>query len=113
MGVFLFGAIFWQDVLGWSILALQRRGMVDSEECLLDVAWHGEVDMSFVVVPVERDSYVPCAHLVFRDSVVLLKNVHYMSSVGCAFVLDAKVVHDESEIDWSLVMCPEAKHQIA
>ena len=41
------------------------------DEGLLDVVWHGEVDLSLVVIPIERDSDVSFARPVFCDVVVL------------------------------------------
>ena len=50
--------------------------MIALDESLLDVVWHGEVDLSLVVVPVEQDSDVPFAYPVIRDVIVLLKDIH-------------------------------------
>ena len=79
------------------MLLSRRFGMIELNEGLLDVVWHGEVDLSFVVVPIEHDSDVSFALPVFRYVVVLLQNVHEMFEICAAFVFDAEVINDESE----------------
>ena len=69
--------------------------------------------MSLVVVPMKLDSDASFTLPVFRYGVVLLQNVHEMSGVCAAFIFDAKVVDDESELDWSRLVYPEAGHQFA
>ena len=44
--------------------------MAELDECLLDIAWHGEMDLSLVVVPIEHDSDVSFACPVFSDVAV-------------------------------------------
>ena len=89
--------------------------MIKLDEDLLGVVWHGKVDLSLVVVPIELYSDVSFALIVFCYGVVLLQNVHEMSGVCTAFVFDAEVVNDESEldVDWSLLVYPEAGNQFS
>ena len=86
--------------------------MVELNECLFYIDWHGEVDLSLVIVPIECDSDVSFAHPVFRDVVVESEDFHQVSGVLVAFVFDAKIVNDKSELDWSCLMYPEAGHQL-
>ena len=47
--------------------------MSESGECLFNVAGHGEVDFTFLVVPIECDAEIPSSFPVFFNFVVLLK----------------------------------------
>ena len=87
--------------------------MIELDEGFLDVVWHGEVDLSLGIVPVELDSDVAFTFPVFRYGVVLFQNVHKMSGICAAFVLDAKIVDDESELNWSRLVHPEAWYELA
>ena len=71
------------------------------------------MDLSLVVILIERDTDVSFALPVFCYVVALLQNVHEMSGVCAAFVFDAKVVNNESELNGSLLVYPEAGHQFA
>ena len=100
-------------MLGWRILLPRQFGMIELDEGLLDVVWHGEVDLSLVIVPIERDCDVSFALSVFHYLIVLIQNVHEISGVYAAFEFDAEVVDDESELDWSLLVYTEAGHQFS
>jgi hypothetical protein len=43
------------------VLGSKRCRMVEFLECSSDVAWHGDVNVSFVIVPVEGEAAVQFA----------------------------------------------------
>ena len=80
-------------------MAFRWRVVIELAERLLDVSRHRQMDLLLLVVPVERDSDVPCARPVFRDVVMLFEDVHEMSGVLTAFVFDPKVVDYQRELN--------------
>ena len=54
----LFLAVIWWDVLGWCGIVSGGFLVLELEESFFDVAYHGELDCAFGVVPVEFDANV-------------------------------------------------------
>lgn len=97
----------------WLILFLSLD-MVELAEGFLDISWHIQVDLSFLIVPVEVDADVSyCACPIRCYFVVLLEDVFQMFCMFDAFVFDTEIVHNESERDWSCFMFPKSWHQLA
>ena len=84
--------------------------MIELDENLYDIVGHGEVYLSFLVVPIERDSDISFSPPVLSDFIVELEIFHDVVGVLIAFVLDTEVVNDEGELDGSCPVDPEAGH---
>ena len=54
----LFLNVIWGNVLGWSGIVLGGFKVLKLEKGFFDIVFHGELDCTFCVVPVEVDSYV-------------------------------------------------------
>ena len=80
--------------------------MSKSGECLFDIAGHGKVDLTFLVVPIECDAEIPSSFPVFFNFVVLLKCLDKMVDVGFIDVFNTKVIHNQCEADGSPVVFP-------
>ena len=70
---------------------------------------HGDVNISFVVVPVESETAVEVAGPVDSQVVVGSDGVDEMRGVGFGEILHAKVVDAESECCVPRAMVPEAR----
>jgi hypothetical protein len=78
--------------------------MVEFFECFLGyVAWHGDVDVSFIIVPVKGETAVKFSDPFDSQVVVGFDGVDEMRGVGCV-----KVFHAEGERGALHVMAPEA-----
>ena len=71
IGHLLFLAIIWWDALGWGSIVPGGLLVLKLEKGLFDVAFHGELDCAFGVVPVEVDSNVAVACPVGFHGVVI------------------------------------------
>jgi hypothetical protein len=80
--------------------------MSKSSECLFNVAGHGEVDFTFLVVPIECDAKIPSSVPVFFNFIVLLKCLDEVVEVSFVDVFNTEIVHDQCEADGSPVIFP-------
>jgi hypothetical protein len=65
--------------------------MSESCECTFHITWHGQMDFTFLVVPIECDAQVTSSVPVFFDFVVLLKCLDEVVDVCFVNVFNAKV----------------------
>ena len=82
--------------------------MVDFFECLSYVAWHKDVNISLVIVPVKGESAIQFSGPVNSQVVVGFDGVDEMRGVSCGEIFHAKIVDTESEHGALPVMAPEA-----
>ena len=82
--------------------------MVELQECLFDVAGHGDINVAFVVVPIDSEAAVEVAGPVDGEFVVGFDGIDEMLGVGFGKVLDAEVVYAEDEGGGLGAMAPEA-----
>ena len=80
--------------------------MLEFEELLRDLFRHTDIDVLSCIVPFKTNTTVQAASPIFGDSVVLFNRVHEVFGMFTADVLDAKVIHDECEHDWTKLMSP-------
>ena len=66
--------------------------MLELFECLFDVTWHGKMDLSFVIVPVQCDAYITCASPVCSDLVVDFEGFLQVECVFFSNILDTEIV---------------------
>ena len=71
------------------------------------VSWHGDVDGTVGVVPVEREAAVEGACPIYGDRVERLEGSDEVLGVLLADVVYPEVVDDESECDWSCAVAEE------
>ena len=71
------------------------------------VAWHGDVDISLVIVPVEGESAVQFFRPVDSEVVVGFDGVDEMRGVSCGEVFHAKILDAEGECGALHAMAPE------
>jgi hypothetical protein len=65
----------------------------ESFEGSWDVSWHGDVDVSFVIVPVECEATAEGAVPINGKFVVGFECVNQMLGVGFRKILDTKVIN--------------------
>ena len=70
-------------------------------EGAIDVAWHGYIDVSFVIIPVEVQAAVELAFPVYGDFVVGLEGGNEVVGIGFREILDAEVVDTECKCCFS------------
>ncbi len=80
--------------------------MSESGECLFNVAGHGEVDFTFLVVPIKCDAEIPSSFPVFFNFVVLLKCLDEVVDVSFVNLFNAKIAHNQCEADGLPVVFP-------
>ena len=71
-----------------------------------DIAWHGYVNISFVVVPVEGEAKVLGAVFVDSDGVEVAESSNEMFKVFTPNLFDSKVIHDKCERNWPALVTP-------
>ena len=71
--------------------------MVEFFECSSYVAWHGDVDISLIIVPVEGESTVQFSSPVDSQVVMSFDGFDKMRGVGFLEIFHAEVVDAESE----------------
>jgi hypothetical protein len=83
--------------------------MVELQEGSVDIAWHGDIDVSFVIVPVKGETAVEFAGPVDSQFVIGFDGIDEMQGIGFGEILDAKVIEAEKESDGAFgAMAPEA-----
>jgi hypothetical protein len=80
--------------------------MSELDEYLFNVAGHGEVDFTFLVVPIECDAKILSCFPVFFNFVVLLKCLDEVVDISFVNVFNAKILHDLCEADGLPVVFP-------
>ena len=73
--------------------------MSKSGKCSFNVAGHGEVDFTFLVVPIKCDAEIPSSFPIFFNFVVLLKCLDEVVDISFVDVFNAEIVHDQCEAD--------------
>ena len=82
--------------------------MVEFFECSGYIAWHGDVDVSFVIVPVKGETAVQFSGPVNSQVVVGFDGIDEMHGASCGKVLHAEIVHVEGEHGALCAMAPDA-----
>ena len=82
--------------------------MVECFEFSSYIAWHEDVNISLVVVPVEGDTVVQFSGPVNSQVVVGFDGVDEMRGVSCGEIFHAEVVDAEGECGVFRAMAPEA-----
>ena len=77
------------------ILGVLRGGMVETNQGIVDVAWHGKVDLVLGVVPIEGEAKVFPAGPILRNLIVRLECRNEVVSVFFANVFDPEIVHNK------------------
>ena len=95
------------------VLALPRLRVPEFGQSFGGVARHGEVDLAAVVVPVERDADVLLTVPVRLQVVVFSDGVDKVLSVLLADVFDPEVVNNERELDWTPLVEPQSRDELA
>ena len=87
--------------------------MLELFESFCDIVWHGYVDLSSLVVPIQRDSNVPSSAPLYCHSVIFLNGVIEVYFVLFAHVFYSKIVDNKSELDWSPIVCQKPGDQFS
>ena len=95
------------------MLKLFGHRMSEAGECLFNIARDGEVDFTFLVVPVKCNAKIPSSFPVFFDFVALLKCLDEVVYVSFANVFNAKIVHNQCEADGLPVVFPVSWFDLA
>ena len=90
--ILLLGAIVDGSARIWLPL-FRRCDMLELFERLLNVARHGEMYLSLLVVPIQCDAYVPLSVPFSGDCIVLFQSLFEMKSVLFAHIFYSKVIH--------------------
>ena len=104
MGVLLGGAIGRGCVWIWLVLSFERFDVLKTVHGFGAVAWHGDADLSFRIVPSYSEAKVPCPVPVLGSLVERIQCFQEVVGMFPSDVFDAKVINTESERDWSPVM---------
>ena len=83
--------------------------VVEAGEESDDIPWHGYVDVSFFIVPLEGDATVEFALPVYFQLVVLFEHGNQVMGILLSDVLHAKVVDSECELCWASCVLPESR----
>ena len=74
--------------------------MVVFDELFVDISRHGDVKISFVIVPVECYATVQTACVGNCDILIAFDGSNEMIEVLLSVVFDPKVVYDKGELNW-------------
>ena len=80
--------------------------MLEVFQCSVNVSWHGQIDHSLLITPVQHHATVPGGCPIFGDLIMLAEGRHEVIGIGFVCVPDGKIVHDQSEMDGTGVMHP-------
>ena len=80
--------------------------MSKSCECTFNIAWHGQMDFAFLVVPIKCDAKVVSSFPVFFNFIVLLKCLDRLVVIGFVDVFESEVIYNQCEADGSPVVFP-------
>lgn len=112
-GVFVFrklrsGAVGGFDPSVRRMLWTGRCRMMEFVEGIGDVSGHGEIDGAVDIVPGEGDAAVDAAGPISGDGVEVIETGDKVLGMLTPDVLDAEIVNNKSEGDWSSVVRVEA-----
>ena len=82
--------------------------MTQGEKCFGYVAWHGDVDVSGGVVPIDRESKVTGASPVLGEGILGSKRGEEMISIRLREEFDAEVINLEIERGATVGVAPES-----
>ncbi len=103
-------------------IGLVNFGMVHAVVCLLcveivsnllNVVWHGQMNLALVAAPIQCYPNVSFACPIARKFVVFFKCVFEMLCMFFTDVCHAEVINNQCELYWSCVMLPKARYQLA
>ena len=80
-----------------SMLGAGRWCVLKSMEGFGDVAWHGDVDVLFGIVPIDGQTTIFTSCPLDGDMVGLLKGLDEMQGIIVAKVLDAEIIDCKGE----------------
>ena len=87
--------------------------MLELLERFCDTVWHGYVDLSSLVVPINSDANVSSSIPFCCHSVILINGVLEVYCMFLAHLFDSKIFHDECELYWSPIVCSKNGDQLA
>jgi hypothetical protein len=90
-----------------SMLGNFRLFVAEFVESFGNIVWHGNVDITFIVVPVQSKTQVAGTGPIFGEVVFLLESGKKMISIGFGKIFDAKVVDSKREGGASRVVLPQ------
>ena len=67
--------------------------MFETLEEFWNVFWHGNVKITLFVIPIQCDTTVESAGLVFRTGVLFVDSIDEMVSIFFSNILNAKIVN--------------------
>ena len=83
--------------------------MVKACECSMYIAFHCNVDVTRVIVPVKIQSAIFRARPINGDVVIVFERVNEMLGIGFGEIFDSKVVNAKCECGGSRGMFPKAR----
>ncbi len=110
--VYCFFAPYWVGAL-WYGACCTLSACVGIVSNFLHVVWHGQINLAFVVVPIQCYSNTPFACPITLKFVVFFKCIFEMLCMFFANVFHAKVIDNQCKLYQSCVMFPKARYQLA
>ena len=80
---------------------------METLEGIFDIAWHGDIDVALVIVPVKLESTELGASPFSGDGVFRPQRGFQVFGMFCSNILDSEVVHDEAERDGACFVAEE------
>ena len=80
--------------------------MLELLECLADISWHGEVDLSLFAIPIQCDPDVPCTCPVSGYFVMFLQCPLEVENMFFSYIFYPKIIHYKCELDRTPVVLP-------
>ena len=77
------------------------------------VPWHGEVNGFFMIIPNQQDCTEEFTCPVYKYCVVFLQGFFEMFCMCEDDVFDAKIIDNQTECDWALLVMQEAWCELA
>jgi hypothetical protein len=102
------GSVCWLDQFVRGMLFVERCRMVAFFECLVNIAWNGDVNVSFIVVPVKSEATVQFSGPIDDEGVVGFDGINDMHGIGFGEILDTEVVNTEDKRGAFGAVLPEA-----
>ena len=88
-------ALRW-NVPGWGmVIAIFGFAMLEFVECRLNVSWHRQRDVAFVIIPIQCDTATQASCPISGHLVVLGQRVAQVICVFFADALDTKVINHQ------------------
>ena len=98
--------IYWFSVAMRRMLWLLQNLVLKTSAHVWNVGRNFEINVALSIIPIELDATIELGFVICGDLISIQERISKVLKVLPAFVLDAKIIHHQTESDWARIMLP-------